>query len=83
MCVGVLAGEEQEGALAMTLREIIDTILDFDLSKLLGWARGALTVLYENRYALLLILGIVFAVWVLLRIMGESIRALFRRWRGR
>ena len=67
----------------MTLRGIIDAILDFDLSKLFDWARGVLSVLNEHRYTLLLIFGIVVAGWVLLRILGVSIRALFGRWRRR
>ena len=67
----------------MTLRDIIDWILDFDLSKLFDWARGVLSLLHEHRYTLLLIFGIVVAGWVLLRIVGGSFRALFGRWRRR
>ncbi len=67
----------------MTLRKIIDWILDFDLSKLFDWVRGVLSVLHEHRYTLLLIVGIVVAGWVLLRILGVSIRALFGRRRKR
>ena len=67
----------------MTLREIIDWILDFDLSKLFDWVHGVLSVLHEHRYTLLLIFGIVVAGWVLLRILRVSIRALFGRRRRR